>query len=125
MLVRVSGRMGAIVRVACVLPMAWSVTVLAGCPAPSSSTSSSTTSLVETLTLTPYFCVFFDAFDMMTDLPGLRVPPGLSGALRYIAIGVQVFVWYVVHIMTLCPARLPGCRFPPVPRSNNIQSLAC
>ena len=45
----------------------------------------------------------FDAFDMMTDLPGLRVPPGLSGALRYIAVGVPVLVWYVVHITTLFP----------------------
>ena len=47
--------------------------------------------------------MFFEAFDMMTDLPGLRVPPGLSGALRYIAVGVPVLVWYVVHITTLFP----------------------
>ena len=47
--------------------------------------------------------MFFDAFDMVTDLPGLRVPPGLSGALRYIAVGVPVLVRYVVHITTLFP----------------------
>jgi len=48
-------------------------------------------------------CVFFDAVDMMTDLPGLRVPPGLSGALRYVAVGVLALVACVVHITTSLP----------------------
>ena len=59
--------------------------------------------LFETLTLTLYFCVFFDAFAMMTVLPGLRVPPGLFEALRHIAIGLPVLVRYVVHITTSFP----------------------
>ena len=39
----------------------------------------------------------------MTDLPGLRVPPGLSGALRYIAVGMPALVSCVVHITTSFP----------------------
>ena len=76
---------------------------LAGCPAPSSSTSSSTTSIVGTLTLTPYFCVFFGRRRYDDRFAGAACPTrAFRGASLY-RWGVPALVCCVVHITTSLP----------------------